>query len=66
MNLFLRMEEAVFMSICIQAYKRVSFLERLPDSKEIQTERQFEVMSPTPSFSQHRLFRGRSGNQAGI
>jgi glycosyltransferase involved in cell wall biosynthesis len=38
------MEEAVFISICIPAYKRVSFLKRLLDSIEIQTYRQFEVV----------------------
>ena len=38
------MEEAVFISICIPAYKRVSFLKRLLDSIERQTYRQFEVV----------------------
>lgn len=38
------MEEAVFISICIPAYKRVSFLKRLLDSIEGQTYRQFEVV----------------------
>jgi glycosyltransferase involved in cell wall biosynthesis len=38
------MEEAVFISICIPAYKRVSFLKRLLDSIELQTYRQFEVV----------------------
>lgn len=38
------MEEAVFISICIPAYKRVSFLKRLLDSIEIQTYRHFEVV----------------------
>jgi glycosyltransferase involved in cell wall biosynthesis len=38
------MEVAVFISICIPAYKRVSFLKRLLDSIEIQTYRQFEVV----------------------
>jgi glycosyltransferase involved in cell wall biosynthesis len=38
------MEEAVFISICIPAYKRVSFLKRLLDSIDLQTYRQFEVV----------------------
>src|SRR5882757_943515 len=38
------MEEAVFISICIPAYKRVSFLKRLLDSIERQTYRRFEVV----------------------
>jgi len=38
------MEEAVFISICIPAYKRVSFLKRLLDSIQIQTYRHFEVV----------------------
>src|ERR1700681_3263831 len=38
------MEEAVFISICIPAYKRVSFLKRLLDSIEIQIYRHFEVV----------------------
>jgi glycosyltransferase involved in cell wall biosynthesis len=38
------MEEAVFISICIPAYKRVSFLKRLLDSIELQEYRQFEVV----------------------
>ncbi len=38
------MEEAVFISICIPAYKKVSFLKRLLDSIEIQTYRHFEVV----------------------
>ena len=38
------MEEAVFISICIPAFKRVAFLKRLLDSIESQTYRQFEVV----------------------
>jgi len=38
------MEEAVFISICIPAYKRVTFLKRLLDSIESQTYRRFEVV----------------------
>ncbi|HEY2347593.1 MAG TPA: glycosyltransferase family A protein [Puia sp.] len=38
------MEKAVFISICIPAYKRISFLKRLLDSIEIQTYRDFEVV----------------------
>src|SRR5664279_559659 len=38
------MEDAVFISICIPAYKRVSFLKRLLDSIEVQTHRHFEVV----------------------
>ncbi len=38
------MEEAVFISICIPAYKRISFLKRLLDSIELQTYRLFEVV----------------------
>jgi glycosyltransferase involved in cell wall biosynthesis len=38
------MDEAVFISICIPAYKRVSFLKRLLDSIRIQTFRDFEVV----------------------
>jgi glycosyltransferase involved in cell wall biosynthesis len=38
------MEEAVFISICIPAYKRISFLKRLLDSIDLQTYRQFEVI----------------------
>ncbi|HET7003266.1 MAG TPA: glycosyltransferase family 2 protein [Puia sp.] len=38
------MEEAVFMSICIPAYKRISFLKRLLDSIELQTYRRFEIV----------------------
>lgn len=38
------MEEAVFISVCIPAYKRISFLERLLDSIQIQTFRNFEVV----------------------
>jgi glycosyltransferase involved in cell wall biosynthesis len=38
------MEEAVVISICIPAYKRVSFLKRLLDSIMIQTYRHFEVV----------------------
>jgi glycosyltransferase involved in cell wall biosynthesis len=38
------MEEAVFISVCIPAYKRISFLERLLDSIQIQNFRHFEVV----------------------
>ena len=38
------MDEAVFISICIPAYKRASFLKRLLDSIRIQTFRDFEVV----------------------
>jgi len=38
------MEEVVFISICIPAYKRVSFLKRLLDSIELQTYRRFEIV----------------------
>lgn len=38
------MKESVFISICIPAYKRVSFLRRLLDSIQIQTYRYFEVV----------------------
>src|ERR1700753_16179 len=38
------MEEEVFISICIPAYKRISFLKRLLDSIELQTYRRFEVI----------------------
>jgi glycosyltransferase involved in cell wall biosynthesis len=38
------MEEEVFISVCIPAYKRISFLKRLLDSIELQTYRQFEVV----------------------
>jgi Glycosyl transferase family 2 len=38
------MEEAVFISICIPAYKRVSFLKRLLDSIECLSYRQFEAV----------------------
>ena len=38
------MEEEVFISICIPAFKRASFLKRLLDSIEHQTFRQFEVV----------------------
>lgn len=38
------MEEAAFISICIPAYKRVSFLKRLLDSIERQTYHRFEVV----------------------
>jgi glycosyltransferase involved in cell wall biosynthesis len=38
------MEEEVFISICIPAYKNVSFLKRLLDSIQIQTYRHFEVV----------------------
>jgi glycosyltransferase involved in cell wall biosynthesis len=38
------MEEGVFISICIPAYKNVSFLTRLLDSVQIQTYRHFEVV----------------------
>ena len=38
------MDEEVFISICIPAYKRVSFLKRLLDSIRIQTFRDFEVV----------------------
>lgn len=38
------MEEGVFISIRIPAYKRVSFLKRLLDSIEIQTYRRFETI----------------------
>jgi len=38
------MEKAVFISICIPAYKNVSFLKRLLDSIQIQTYRHFEVV----------------------
>jgi len=38
------MDEAVFISICIPAYKRISFLKRLLDSIELQTHRRFEVV----------------------
>jgi glycosyltransferase involved in cell wall biosynthesis len=38
------MEEGIFISICIPAYKRVSFLKRLLDSIESQTYRNFEVV----------------------
>src|SRR5882762_218068 len=38
------MEKVVFISICIPAYKRVSFLRRLLDSIQVQTYRHFEVV----------------------
>jgi glycosyltransferase involved in cell wall biosynthesis len=38
------MEKAVFISICIPAYKNVSFLRRLLDSIQIQSYRHFEVV----------------------
>jgi glycosyltransferase involved in cell wall biosynthesis len=38
------MGEGVFISICIPAYKRVSYLRRLLDSIQIQTHREFEVV----------------------
>jgi glycosyltransferase involved in cell wall biosynthesis len=38
------MEEAVFISICIPAYKRSSFVKRLLDSIQIQTYGHFEVI----------------------
>ena len=38
------MEEALLISICIPAYKRVSFLKRLLDSIHTQTYRNFEVV----------------------
>jgi glycosyltransferase involved in cell wall biosynthesis len=38
------MEEAALISICIPAYKRISFLKRLLDSIEIQTYSGFEVI----------------------
>jgi glycosyltransferase involved in cell wall biosynthesis len=38
------MGEGIFISICIPAYKRVSYLRRLLDSIEIQTYREFEVV----------------------
>jgi glycosyltransferase involved in cell wall biosynthesis len=38
------MGEGVFISICIPAYKRVSYLRRLLDSIQIQTYREFEVV----------------------
>jgi len=38
------MGEGVFISICIPAYKRVSYLKRLLDSIQIQTYREFEVV----------------------
>src|SRR5579863_665452 len=56
------MEEAVFISICIPAYKRVSFLKRLLDSIEIQTYRRFEVVitDDSPDTEVSNLCRSHS------